>query len=239
VVAAGSWRTIAAGSTFLAFALGLFLLVRRVTGDIASPLPASLLIPTAAILVAWAWVVRFSQPAMSGWRLPRTVSSPEAVFGIGLPLITVLLFTIAVSYPGTRLVDWLVWIAAYAAILLGPRWLIASRRNTPAATRRRRSQRLTQDIKRYRDDEGHDCVRAMLAAEFSAGQRTATMYVGFCPPFELLPVVTAHASGNTVASVKVAQILHNGAEFEVRLPHAAACQQIVNIELCASESEPI
>jgi hypothetical protein len=216
----------------------MFLVVRRVTGDITSPLPAAFLIPTAAILVAWAWVVRFSQPAMGTRWLPKIASGSEALFSIVLPLVTVLLFTIAVSYPGTRLVDWLVWITAYAALLLGPRWLISPRRSTPAAIRRRRSQRLTQDIKRYRDDEGHECVRAMLTAEFSAGQRTATLYVGFCPPFELLPVVTAHPSGNAHASVKVAQILHNGVQLEVRLRGPASCQQTVNIEVLAAEREP-
>jgi hypothetical protein len=79
----------------------------------------------------------------------------------------------------------------------------------------------------------------MLTAEFSPGQRTATLYVGFCPPFEFLPVVTAHAPGNTHTTVKVAQVLHNGAQLEVRLPHAAGSQQVANVEFYAAEPEPI
>jgi hypothetical protein len=237
-LSAGAWHSIAAGSTLLAFSLGMFLVARRATGDVASPLPAALLIPTAATLVAWAWVLRFSQPDIGSWWLPKIAGRAEALFGIVLPLVTVLLFTVGVSYPGSRLVDWLVWITAYAALVLGPRWLISPRRGTPAATRRRRSQRLTQDIKRYRDDEGHECVRGMLTADFSPGQRTETLYVGFCPPFEFLPIVTAHAAGNTRASVKVAQVLHNGVQLEVRLPHAAPHQEVTKIEILAAEPEP-
>ncbi|HEX2475849.1 MAG TPA: hypothetical protein VHK01_13950, partial [Lacipirellulaceae bacterium] len=181
---AGAWRSIAAGSTLLALGLGMFLVTRRVTGDIASPLPAALLVPTAAILVAWAWLVRLSRPSIENWRLPKIGIIPDSLFSVVLPLVTILLFTIGLSYPGTRLVDWVVWIAAYAALLLGPRWLNFFRRRTPAAARKRRRQHLTQDIKRYSDDQGHECVRGMLTAEFSPGQRTATLYVGFCPPFE-------------------------------------------------------
>jgi hypothetical protein len=216
----------------------MFLVTRRITGDITSPLPATLLVPTAAILVAWAWLVRFSQPDICNWRLPIIGNVPESLFSAALPLVAILLFTIAISYPGTRLVDWFVWIAAYAALLLGPRWLNPSRSRTDARARRRRDQRLTQDIKRYRDDEGHECVRGMLTAEFSPGQRTATLYVTFCPPFAFLPVVTADVSGNTLASVKVAQVLHNGAQLEVRLPHAAGSQQVAKIEILAAELEP-
>ncbi len=237
-IGAGAWRSLAVGSALLTLGLGMFVLTRRVTGDIASPLPATLLVPTAAILVAWAWLVRLSRPSIDHWRLPKVGNIPESSFSVALPFVTILLFTIAVSYPGTRLVDWGVWIAAYAALLLGPRWLISSRRSSSAGARKRRGQHLTQDIKRYRDVEGHESVRGMLTADFSPGQRTATVYVGFCPPFELLPVVTAHAAGNTLASVKVAQVLHNGAQLEVRLPHAAGSPPVANIEFYAAEPEP-
>ncbi len=228
----------AACSTFLALGLGMFLVARLATGGITSPLPAALLVLTAATLVAWGWVVRFSQPDIASWRLPKIGRLPESLFSVALPFVTILLYAIALSYPGTRLVDWAVWVAAYAALLLGPRWLVSSRRTLPTGTRMRRSQRLTQDIKRYRDGEGRESVRGMLTAEFSPGQRTATLYVGFCPPFELLPVVTAHVTGNTHTSVKVAQVLHNGAQLEVRLPQAANCQQIAQIEVFAAEPEP-
>jgi hypothetical protein len=103
----------------------------------------------------------------------------------------------------------------------------------------RRRQRVTQEFKRYRESNGLELVRGMLAAEFSPGQRTATVYVGFCPPFESLPVVKAAVTGDTRASVKVAQVLHNGVQLEVRLPQAARCSQIAKVEVLAAEPEPL
>ena len=43
----------------------------------------------------------------------------------------------------------------------------------------------------------------------------------FCPPFELLPQVEANIADDFDATVKVAQVLHNGAQLEVRLSEPA------------------
>jgi hypothetical protein len=79
----------------------------------------------------------------------------------------------------------------------------------------------------------------MLRAEFAGGERTATLYVGFCPPFELQPLVEAAAIGGPPASVKLIQVLHQGAQIEVRLSAVAACQQCVTVRLSAIESPAI
>jgi len=156
-----------------------------------------------------------------------------------LPIVAILLFALALSYPGTRLVDWLVWLAGIAAALVGPpRVLAVGRRSSTSSKKQRGQQFLIQDLKRYRSAEGHESVRGTLAAEFTAGQRTAILYAGFCPPFEFLPHVTAHVTSEAPASVKVAQALHNGLQLEVRLPRAAATRQVVAVVLTASEPEP-
>jgi hypothetical protein len=224
----GIWRSFTVASTFVVLALGMFLVARRTTGDVTSPLPLTLLIPSAAILLAWGWLVRFGEGG------PRAF-----LFSSWIPLSTMFLFAIGLSYPGARVADWFVWLIACAALVLGPRWLNKTRHGFPAKLRKRRSNRLIQDLKRYRSGEGRESVRGTLAAEFPPGQRNQTIWVGFCPPFEFLPQVTAHAIGDPAASVKVAQVLHNGAQLEVRLPHATSCQQVANIEISAAEPTPL
>jgi hypothetical protein len=224
----GIWRSFSVASTFVVLTLGIFLVARRTTGDVISPLPLTLLIPSAAILVAWGWLVRFGEGG------PRA-----SFFSFWMPLSTIVLFAIGLSYPGARVADWFVWSTACAALILGPRWLDKTRHGLPAIPRRRRSNRLIQDLKRYRSDDGRESVLGMLAAEFPPGLRNQTIWVGFCPPFEFLPQVTAHAIGDPSASVKVAQVLHNGAQLEVRLPHSISCQQVANIEISAAEPNPL
>jgi hypothetical protein len=81
-------------------------------------------------------------------------------------------------------------------------------------------------------------IRGTLVAEFVAGQREATLYVAFCPPFERLPDVEAHVTDDSMASVKVAQRLHNGAQLEVRLPELAENSLTVTVEFLAAEPDP-
>jgi hypothetical protein len=146
-----------------------------------------------------------------------------------------LLFAVGLSYPGARLADWFVWLAAYSALVMGPRWLNHTKRGFSPRARKLRGNRLIQDLKRYRNEDGRELVRGTLAADFPPGQRIETLWIGFCPPFKVLPHVTAHATGNLCASVKVAQVLHNGAQLEVRLPNPASCEQVANIEFLAEE----
>jgi hypothetical protein len=220
----GAWRSFSVGSTFVVLTLGMFLVARRAMGDVTSPLPLALLILTAAILVAWGCLMRLGAGSLRA-----------SLLSFWLPAIAILLFAIGLSYPGARVADWCVWLAAYATLVLGPRWLAKTRHRIPAVARKRRGHRLIQDLQRYRTAEGRDVVRGTLAAEFPPGKRSETLWVSFCPPFEFLPQVTVHATGDATASVKVAQILHNGAQLEVRLSPLASCPPVATIELVAAE----
>jgi hypothetical protein len=73
-------------------------------------------------------------------------------------------------------------------------------------------------------------------AEFAAGERSAVVYAAFCPPFEHLPVVESQIADDSPATVKLVQCLHNGVQFEARLPHAAASSQNVTIEFFAANN---
>jgi hypothetical protein len=61
------------------------------------------------------------------------------------------------------------------------------------------------------------------------------LFVAFCPPFEFLPEVEAEIADDSPADVKLTQVLHNGAQLEVRLPHPAPVATSVTVELFAAE----
>jgi hypothetical protein len=92
-----------------------------------------------------------------------------------------------------------------------------------------------QELTRYRLADGREAVRGILRADFAAGQRSTTLYVAFCPPFERLPQVDASVLDGPPATVKLPQVLHQGAQIEVRLAEMANCQQSVTVRLSAIE----
>jgi len=216
----------------LAFALlvGTFLLLRRATGALGAPLPVPQLVATAAVLVAWAVLVR----AILRRAAPRALA--------WVPLGVLLLFAAACSYPAVRLVDWLVWLPAIALFLLADplersgvlRRAESGERGAPAKIgAAREAETITQQVTRYRSLTGQVVVRGLLLAEFVPGERNKTLYVGFCPPFERLPDVEARIAEGASATVKVVQVLHNGVQLEVRLSKSGDMPRCVRVELLA------
>jgi hypothetical protein len=232
------------------FALGLaaFLLVRRATGALEAPLPPLLLIATAAALFAWVSSVRIA----CQWRTDRgaIVASPfERMVATWLPLVTLTMVAVACSYPGRRVVDWLVWAPVILANSIGPEVWLRLRRASKNPARRSstavavdddppsaESGTLLQQLSRSRDADGQESVHGTLVAEFAPGERTSTLHIAFCPPFELLPQVEAEIAEGPDASVRVAQVLHNGARLEVRLAQPAAESATVGLEFAARDS---
>jgi hypothetical protein len=135
-------------------------------------------------------------------------------------------------------------VVASIAAIAGVGALIVMRRARSAFSRRKPRQVVAdateagvplQQITRYRAADGTHAIRGTLLAEFAAGERTATLHVAFCPPFERLPTVEAEALNGCFADVKVAQLLHNGIQIDVRLPEAADEHTTVTVELMACE----
>lgn len=219
-----------AASTIFVLSIGLFLLIRRATGALTAPLPGLQLVATAAAMFAWAIVV-------------RELSSMRRIYE-SLSLAALLMFAIACSYPGARIVDWLVWLTAIAGLVLSARVRGAVR--TAEAPRdiggtgdrgELNNEQVLQRLTRCRGAEGQDIVRGELTAEFAPGERQRTLYVAFCPPFERLPHVEANIADDSDATVKIAQTLHNGTQLDVRLSHPAPKAARVTIELFATEAE--
>lgn len=99
------------------------------------------------------------------------------------------------------------------------------------------THQLLQQLSRVRTAEGKETIRGTLVAEFEQGERQVTLYVAFCPPFELLPQVEANAADDSEADVKIVQVLHNGAQIDVRLSEPAEELATISIDFYAVESD--
>jgi hypothetical protein len=93
-----------------------------------------------------------------------------------------------------------------------------------------------QQLTRYRAADGTHTIHGTLLAEFEPGDRSTTIYVAFCPPFERLPTVEVETVGGSFATAKLSQLLHNGVQIEVRLPQSSDEKQTVTIEIVATDT---
>ena len=218
---------IVVGSIFFVAALSLFLFVRRATGALTAPLATPQLIATAMVMCLWALVVRefTARRATYFWvSLVHDAACRHRLFVSGRPRR---------GLAGLAAGDWLHCdVAARDAHANCRR---SGRRPLSAVESDANPEHVLQQLTRFRTADGKDAIRGTLVAEFVAGERQTTVYVGFCPPFELLPQVEANATGDFEAEVKLAQVLHNGAQLDVRLSEPAEEAVAVSIEFFASE----
>jgi len=91
-----------------------------------------------------------------------------------------------------------------------------------------------QQLTRIRNENGVESIFGTLRAEFAAGQRHATLHVGFCPPLAGVPTVDADPADGPDATVKVIQAFAHGARLEVRLAAPATEPCSVLLELTAA-----
>lgn len=233
-----------ASSPFV-LAVALFLAARRVVGALSDPLPPLPLLAMAALLLGWVGAVRAALRGRAS-RPANLLASPDKLL-VGASWVSLLLVAFGCSYPGNRAVDWLVWLPTIALAWFGSqisarvrhklnvRSLFHHISGKPVASISP-TDRIVQRLTRYRTADGRDMLHAELQAEFDRGERNSTLYVAFCPPFERLPQVNADISDDVLADVKMTQVLHNGAQLDVRLSSPGTERTTVNIELVASES---
>jgi hypothetical protein len=222
-------RIAVVASLIAAVTTAAFLLSRRIAGAYSAELPPPQLFIVATLALAWAIAV-------------RELSFPSAITP-SIAIAVLLALAIACSYPGSRVIDWLIW----PAVMLEAVFLPALRRRhkpsrstatTPLATAlhsEEPSENILQQLTRIRLTDGHEAIRGELVAEFPTGERQVTLYVAFCPPFELLPHIDVNIADDSDATVKVSQFLHNGTQLEVRLPEPAEEPLRVTVELYAAE----
>jgi len=90
---------------------------------------------------------------------------------------------------------------------------------------------IVQQLFRVREDQGQEVIYGTLRADFQAGQRTAVIHVGFCPPLEYLPEIEAESLPGQTTRIKVVQALPHGVRLDVRLSTAAeeSCQAWIDM----------
>jgi hypothetical protein len=90
-----------------------------------------------------------------------------------------------------------------------------------------------QRIVRRQESEGDEWLSGLVRVPFSPGQRVAYAHVAFCPPFRTAPDCEAEPVDGPDAGLKVAQVLPQGARFEVKLAEVSAEPASVLIEFAA------
>jgi hypothetical protein len=210
--------------------ISLLLIARRVSGGIT----AELLWPTLATTALAALAIVIGTRIL--WR--RTFLEGTAVdswIGWG-GSAALLLLAIGVSFPAQRPEDWIVWLPVLVADQFVRRRLFESRdkfqeelkiANPQAALQAEQVQHFV----RSRDAAGHEVVQATLRADLIPGQRTATVYVGFCPPLASRPELKVELASGPVAEFKIVQAFPHGARIDVRIASTAiqAMSVILNI----------
>jgi hypothetical protein len=244
--AAPAWHACVTLSVPVVFLFGLLILFRRAAGAFDTSLPPTLLLATATLLVAWLAIVSdhwLEQPDRnSRARFTRDRMSVASAWA------SLALFAVGCSFPFARPIDWLVWPMTFAAAWFSPlilqqlrnqsdilQWF-SPRRHATSAHVRINDEIPLQRLARYRSRDGAETVHAHLRAEFSAGERDASVFVAFCPPFDTLPTVDAFLTDDVAADVQITQALHHGAQIDIRLTAPTTSELTVNVELTASAS---
>jgi hypothetical protein len=84
--------------------------------------------------------------------------------------------------------------------------------------------------------EGGQELSGWLRMRLSAGQRTGSLHVAFCPSFDEAPQVQAEAVSGPGCRIKAAQVLPYGARLDVKLDEPAAEDESVLVWFHAASS---
>jgi hypothetical protein len=258
-----AWRRRAVLALLAALAgVSALVAARRCAGALDRELDPPALLATAlgatflAAAARWLWLQHeHAEPQAAA-------SSLRGVVGWSGSL-ALLLLAVGCCYPGNRNLEWLIWLplivcdqfwrqtffdggepgqtfagerrAAAEEVEAAESGFARARATCEGApTDGADGETIVQQLFRVRDPQGGEAVYGAVQAEFAAGQRTTTLYVGFCPPLGAAPQVVAVAPGCPEVQVKVVQALAHGARLDVRLPEPAeeACR--IPIDLAAS-----
>jgi hypothetical protein len=220
------------GSLASLILISLLLIARRVSGGITADLPLGTLAATALAALAIVIGTRML------WR--RTFLEGTAVdswIGWG-GSAAALLLAIGVSFPAQRPEDWIVWLPVLVVDQLMRRRMFDVQREFEEEHKIAKPQAAlqaeqVQHFVRSRDAAGHEVVQATLRADFIPGQRTATVYVGFCPPLAGRPELTVELASGPVAEFKIVQAFPHGARIDVRLASTATQAMCVILNVTA------
>jgi len=241
----------------------LVLCWRRLGGGLSRPLAlpamAVLALAVAVLAAAGRTARRFSGLDVPARRLdwPTATAVSAAVLGSGA----------AVSLPGTSpaalAVLWVVLVGGECwAWLRGVHGRRRVRLGTAAAAREPGGQEgaparsaefarqaiaakddppeadVLQQLTRSRSLRGGETLSGWLRVPLSAGQRSASVHVAFCPPFSRTPKAAITQLEGPPARIKTVQLLPFGVRFDLKL--ASASQRCESLLLqFSAQSEPL
>ncbi len=249
-------RWSAGTSIGLLLAAAVLLGWRRLAGALHDPLELPALLVAGSLIAALAAGVRIA------WsRLPpadRTVRRDRLL--AVLSTVAVLILGMALSLPGTDHQGLLVFWALLAA---GEVWAWRpaawrrSRRMPPARAAGFIPARVDppqapsphpaptdvppstvlQQLTRSRAANGGEQIAGWLRMPFSAGQRTASVHVAFCPPFPRIPELAVQQLEGPTARIKTAQLLPHGARLDLKLSAVAEESDSVLLKFSARSKD--
>jgi hypothetical protein len=82
--------------------------------------------------------------------------------------------------------------------------------------------------------EGGQELSGWLRMNLAAGQRTDTLHVAFCPPFEHAPIVEAEAVSGPDCRIKVAEVMPYGARLEIKLNASTSADESLLVSFFAA-----
>ena len=217
---------------------GVYGLVRRFTGGIATPLPAGALVFCGILLATMLLTARL---AVEHFHLGFS-SRRLRILTRTLPAVSALLVASALSLPGSSAWGLFgLWGLVFAAAG------IAHARPRAGSTRRtirklgvrqisledEAGGQVNQRWVRRSEANGVEAIEGWVRADFAAGARVTHVHTTFCPPFASTPLVEAEPVEGPPATLKIGPVYPHGARVEIRLEHPTSEPSRVAIALFA------
>lgn len=95
---------------------------------------------------------------------------------------------------------------------------------------------VVQQLTRSRGADGSDVLSGWLRVEMAPGQRSASLHVAFCPPFDRTPRLAIEQLSGPRARVKTVQLLPYGSRFDLKLDRPAEEAAAVMLRFLARSS---
>lgn len=236
--------TITGSVVAVLLAVGALITGRRLLGAIESDLSPDAMLLTAIVAAIVISSTRIAWRRNFPLETPADLSTTDQLLGWGSSTALALL-AIGCCYPANRTTDWLIWLPILVADQLwrqnffdsGEPWVPSDLDQIdwaagplplagPSPTDPLPTGNMVQQLYRLQDEQGCEVIYGTVRADFVAGQRTAVVHVGFCPPLSYLPEIEAEALPGLTAKVKVVQAMAHGTRLDVRLsaPASSDCQ---------------
>ncbi len=237
--------------------LAIWMIVRRLTGQLQRPLGLFPLIGVATALVGVLTLLRV------GWRVVKRDESPLRLLPAWIaPLPAVFLLAVAISLPGTATSAlFLLWGSLFVFELLwwycGWQWAggpAVGDLEEPAAAPSRpapliatpeeaesgawMAEEMTQQLTRIDTQDGTQAVEGVLRSRFQPAERSRSLHVAFCPPLPTVPEMTVTQCSGPRCHVRAAEVRTYGARFDLRLAAASEASEevLIHFEAVASAS---